>query len=93
MITKSDVEHVGWLASIKVYEEEKEEFVTQFNSILDYFHELDEVDTDGVEPTYRVVDLANVFRDDKMEPSLTLEQALCNAPKKEDGFFKSPRIV
>jgi aspartyl-tRNA(Asn)/glutamyl-tRNA(Gln) amidotransferase subunit C len=93
MITREDVEHISWLASIKISDEEKEKFVDQFNSILDYFHQLDEVDTDGIEPTYRVVDLANVFRDDVACKSLTEEEALKNAPKIENGYFKSPRIV
>jgi aspartyl-tRNA(Asn)/glutamyl-tRNA(Gln) amidotransferase subunit C len=93
MITREDVEHISWLASIKISDEEKEEFVDQFNSILEYFHQLDEVDTEGIEPTYRVVDLANVFRDDVACKSLTQEEALKNAPKTENGYFKSPRIV
>lgn len=93
MITREDVEHISWLASIKISDEEKEKFVDQFNSILDYFHQLDQVDTEGIEPTYRVVDLANVFRDDVACKSLTQEEALRNAPKTENGYFKSPRIV
>ncbi len=93
MITREDVEHISWLASIKIEDEEKDEFVEQFNSILEYFHQLDEVDTEGVEPTYRVVDLSNVFRDDATCKSLTQEEALRNAPKRENGYFKSPRIV
>jgi aspartyl-tRNA(Asn)/glutamyl-tRNA(Gln) amidotransferase subunit C len=93
MISSKDVEHISWLASIKINDDEKEKFVEQFNSILEYFHQLDEVDTDGVEPTYRVVDLANVFREDAISKSLTQEEALKNAPKRENGYFKSPRIV
>ena len=93
MITREDVEHISWLASIKISDEEKEKFVDQFNSILDYFHQLDEVDTEGIEPTYRVVDLANVFREDVACKSLTQEEALKNAPRRENGYFKSPRIV
>lgn len=93
MITSDDVEHISWLASIKISDEEKEKFVDQFNSILDYFHQLDEVDTEGIEPTYRVVDLSNVFRDDVACKSLTKEEALTNAPRRENGYFKSPRIV
>ena len=93
MITREDVEHIGWLASIEIDDEEKDELVEHFNSILDYFHQLDEVDTEGVEPTYRVVDLANVFRDDAASSSLSVEQALKNAPRRENGYFKSPRIV
>ena len=93
MITREDVEHISWLASIKISDEEKEKFVDQFNSILEYFHQLDEVDTEDIEPTYRVVDLANVFRDDVAFKSLTQEEALKNAPRRENGYFKSPRIV
>jgi aspartyl-tRNA(Asn)/glutamyl-tRNA(Gln) amidotransferase subunit C len=93
MITKEDVEHISWLASIKIEDVEKDEFVEQFNSILEYFHQLDEVDTDGVEPTYRVVDLANIFREDVACKSLSQEEALKNAPRRENGYFKSPRIV
>jgi aspartyl-tRNA(Asn)/glutamyl-tRNA(Gln) amidotransferase subunit C len=51
------------------------------------------VDTEGIEPTYRVVDLANVFREDVACKSLTQEEALKNAPRRENGYFKSPRIV
>ena len=93
MISSKDVEHISWLASIKINDDEKEQFVEQFNSILEYFHQLDEVDTDGVEPTYRVVDLANVFREDATSKSMTQEESLKNAPKRENGYFKSPRIV
>jgi aspartyl-tRNA(Asn)/glutamyl-tRNA(Gln) amidotransferase subunit C len=93
MITREDVEHISWLASIKIEDEEKDRFVEQFNTILEYFHQLDEVETDGIEPTYRVVDLANIFRDDETSKSLSQEEALKNAPRRENGYFKSPRIV
>jgi len=93
MITREDVEHISWLASIKIEEHEKDEFVRQFNSILEYFHQLDEVDTENVEPTYRVLDLVNVFREDRELKSLSQEDPLRNAPLKENGHFKSPRIV
>ncbi|MDM7935643.1 MAG: Asp-tRNA(Asn)/Glu-tRNA(Gln) amidotransferase subunit GatC [Methanothrix sp.] len=93
MITREDVEHISWLASIKIEDDFKDELVRQFNTILEYFQQLDEVDTEGVEPTYRVLDLENVFREDIPSGSLSQEEALSNAPRKEDGYFKSPRIV
>ncbi|MFZ3147760.1 MAG: Asp-tRNA(Asn)/Glu-tRNA(Gln) amidotransferase subunit GatC [Methanothrix sp.] len=93
MITREDVEHISWLASIKIEDEEKDELVEHFNTILEYFQQLDEVDTEGVKPTYRVVDLANIFREDTAYESLTQDQALKNAPRTENGYIKSPRIV
>ncbi|MHC1631374.1 MAG: Asp-tRNA(Asn)/Glu-tRNA(Gln) amidotransferase subunit GatC [Methanotrichaceae archaeon] len=93
MITRKDVEHISWLASIKVAEEEKDDFVDQFNSVLDYFQQLDEVDTEDVTPTYRAVELINVFREDEPRESLPQEESLRNAPKQKNEYFRGPRIV
>ncbi|MEM1550627.1 MAG: Asp-tRNA(Asn)/Glu-tRNA(Gln) amidotransferase subunit GatC [Candidatus Bathyarchaeia archaeon] len=92
-ITKGDVEHISQLAHIELTEEEKEVFVEQFNRILEFFEKIDEVNTEGIPPTYHVLDLANIFREDEIQESLPREEALRNAPRREDGFFKSPRIV
>ena len=73
MITREDVEHISWLASIKIEDEEKDGLVANFNTILEYFHQLDEVDTERIKPTYRVVDLANIFREDVAYDSLSQE--------------------
>jgi aspartyl-tRNA(Asn)/glutamyl-tRNA(Gln) amidotransferase subunit C len=94
MITKKDLEHIGWLARLELTEDDKEKYTPKLNSVLDYFNEMAKVDTEGVEPTYHVFPLSNVFRDD--EPgngSITQEEALLNAPKKQDGFFKAPRMM
>ena len=92
-LSKKDVEHVAWLAHIELSDTEKMLFTEQFNEILDYFKKIDDVDTEGVEPTYHVLDLKNISRTDKTKPSLPIEEALRNAPKKEKKFIKAPRIV
>lgn len=92
-ITKKDVEHISWLAHIELTEEEKEIFMEQFNKILEFFRKIDEINTEGIPPTFHVLDLTNIFREDEVRESLAKEDALRNAPKKENGFFKSPRIV
>ena len=95
MITKKDIEHAAWLARIELSEEDKEKDISMLNPVLDYFAELDKVNTEDVEPTYHVLPLSNVFRED--EPctpgALTQEEALANAPRKQDGFFKAPRMM
>lgn len=93
MITEKDVEHICSLACIDLTEKETGLFAKQFNSILDYFRELDEVNTDDVEPTYHVIGLTNVFREDVAVESLSQEVALSNVPRTEKGFVKGPRIV
>ena len=92
-LSKKEVEHVAWLAHIEISEEEKALFTEQFNEILDYFKKIDMVDTEGVEPTYHVLDLTNIHRKDEIKPSLSTEEALKNAPRKEKKFLKAPRIV
>lgn len=92
-LSKKDVEHIACLAHIELTEEEKSLFTEQFNEILEYFKKIDEVDTENVEPTYHVLNLENVTRKDKMVPSLPIDKALRNAPKKEKKFIKAPRIV
>jgi aspartyl-tRNA(Asn)/glutamyl-tRNA(Gln) amidotransferase subunit C len=92
-VSKKDVEHVASLAHIELSDQEKALFTEQFNDILEYFKKIDSVDTNGVEPTYHVLDLSNVSRTDETKPSLSTEEALRNTPKKEKKFFKAPRIV
>ena len=92
-LSKKEVEHVAWLAHIELSEQEKTLFTEQFNGILEYFKKIDEVNTEDVEPTCHVLDIDNVFRKDKTEPSLPAEKVLENAPRKEKKFFKAPRIV
>lgn len=96
MITRKDIEHIAWLSRLELSEKDMEKYTPKLNSVLDYFGELDRVKTDGVEPTYHVLQLSNVFRDD--EPgiptgSLPQEAVISNAPKKQDGFFKAPRMM
>jgi aspartyl-tRNA(Asn)/glutamyl-tRNA(Gln) amidotransferase subunit C len=92
-LSKKDVEHIAWLAHIELSDKEKTLFTDQFNEILEYFKKIDDVDTEGVEPTYHVLDLENVSRTDKTKPSLPIEEALRNAPKKDKKFIKAPRII
>ena len=96
MITRKDLEHIAWLSRLEISEEDKEKYTPKLNSVLDYFGELDKVDTEGVEPTYHVLQLSNVFREDETDVptgSLTEEEVLSNAPRKQDGFFKAPRMM
>jgi len=92
-VSKKDVEHVATLAHIELTEQEKALFTEQFNDILEYFKKIDGIDTNGIEPTYHVLDLSNVSRTDETKHSLSTEEALRNAPKKEKKFLKAPRIV
>ena len=92
-ITKQDVEKVALLARLRVTEGEKELFATQLSQILSHVEQLSRYDTTGVEPTTTVMGQVNVFRDDVVRPSLSVEKALANAPEREGDGFGVPRII
>ncbi|MCF6097119.1 Asp-tRNA(Asn)/Glu-tRNA(Gln) amidotransferase subunit GatC [Thermovorax subterraneus] len=92
-ITIETVEHVANLARLYLSEEEKAEMANTLSSILDYMDKLNELDTTDVPPTAHIIPLKNVFREDVVKESLPREEALKNAPEKERGFFKVPRII
>ena len=92
-ISKEEIEKISLLACIELTEEEKEQFTKQLNEILDYFRKIDMVDTEGIPPTYHVLNLINVYREDVVSPSLLVTKAIKNALKKEKQFFKGPKIA
>ena len=92
-VTIQDVEHIATLANLEFTEDQKQKFLHQFNDILKYMEQLNSVDTTNVEPLSHVIELQNVFRDDKVAPSTPTEEALKNAPEKNDDYFKVPKVI
>jgi aspartyl-tRNA(Asn)/glutamyl-tRNA(Gln) amidotransferase subunit C len=89
MVSEKDVQHIAELADVGISSGELGTFTHQFNAILEYFDILDRVEGSG--PITR--DLYNILRDDETEPSLPQEEILRNAPAREDGFIKAPRVM
>lgn len=87
------VERIAHLARLSLPEREQEKFSLQLDSIFAYVEKLNELDTAGVEPTSHILDLGNVMREDKQNPSLSREEALRNAPENTGEFYKVPRII
>ncbi|HET6364890.1 MAG TPA: Asp-tRNA(Asn)/Glu-tRNA(Gln) amidotransferase subunit GatC [Nitrospirota bacterium] len=92
-ITKKEVEHVARLARLELSEQEKETLTDQLSNILTYVEQLNELDTNGVEPTSHVLDINNVMREDVPEASLPQDLALANGPEKALGHYKVPKII
>ncbi len=86
-LTKDQVKHVAKLANLLLTEEEEEKYSEQLSKILEYIDQLDSVDTSGVEPTFNVSGQENVMRKDETIPSLSQDDVLSNAPKKQNEFF------
>ncbi len=88
-----DINHVAMLARLKLTDSEKEQFEKQVGSIINYIDKLNELDTSSIEPTAHVLPISNVFREDQLKTSLPREKALQNAPEKDDGFYRVPKII
>ncbi|MHC1625042.1 MAG: Asp-tRNA(Asn)/Glu-tRNA(Gln) amidotransferase subunit GatC [Methermicoccaceae archaeon] len=92
-ITPDSLEHVLWLCKMKLDEVQASLMLKELNNVLDYFSILDEVEVEGVKPTYHVVNVESVFREDVVREGLTQEEALSSAPRSEKGFFKAPKMM
>ncbi|HEY8425648.1 MAG TPA: Asp-tRNA(Asn)/Glu-tRNA(Gln) amidotransferase subunit GatC [Limnochordales bacterium] len=92
-ITPDEVRHVARLARLELSEEEVARFTQQLGEILQAARRLQELDTEGVDPTFYPLPLRNVFRPDEVRPSLPRERVLQNAPEVEADMFRVPRII
>jgi len=88
-----EVKHVANLARLAITEEEAEKFTKQLDAIITFAEQLNELDTDNVEPTSHVLDMKNVFREDIPKAGLPVEEVLKNAPDSENGQIKVPAII
>ena len=100
IVEEKDVLYISSLSKIEIDEDKMEIFTKEFNKILDYMDKLNELDTEGVEPTSHVLDITNVFRKDvpyatskTFSGALSRDEALKNAPEKESGHFKVPIVI
>jgi len=92
-LTKEDIESVAHLSRLELSEEEKDKLTGHINKLLENFEKLQELDTTDVEPTSHVIPVANVFREDVVCPSLSVEEVVANGPQVADNSFVVPRVV
>jgi len=92
-LTIEEVEHIAQLARLKLSPEELEKYTQELAVIVEYFDQLKDIDTSGITPRDQFITAENVFREDKVKPSLSREQALANAPDHDGQFFKVPKVI
>ena len=93
-ISINDVHHLAQLSSLQLEDTEAEALRTDLENILGYIEQLAELDTDGVEPTYQVTDLQNVWRTDTVDDyGMNREQLLALAPDSEKDQIKVPKVL
>jgi aspartyl-tRNA(Asn)/glutamyl-tRNA(Gln) amidotransferase subunit C len=92
-ISADDVRKVAQLARLELADETIATYTGQLERILDYVAHLEQVDTEGVPPTTRAVEVVNVTRDDAVTPTPVREELLDLAPEREGDFLRVPKIL
>lgn len=92
-IDRAAVDHVARLARLDLTDEERDRMQAELTQILEHAERIQALDLNDVPPTAHALPLKNVMRPDQKRSSLSQDEALANAPDKEDGRFKVPRII
>jgi aspartyl-tRNA(Asn)/glutamyl-tRNA(Gln) amidotransferase subunit C len=93
-ITTDDVRHLAQLSNLQLSDEEVANLQVDLGNILNYIDQLSELDTTGVEPTYQVTGLENVWRDDEVDQTQVDRGALLAlAPDQTDNSVKVPQVL
>lgn len=93
-VSKQEIEKLAKISSIALGESEVSKFQGDLTNILNYVGQLKKVDVAGVEPTYQVVNLTNVWREDEVtESPVTREELLALAPENKGGAIKVPKVL
>ena len=91
-LSLEEVQHIANLARLELSDEELERYRSQLSSILDYFQQLQALDTENIPPTTSISANEAPLRTDEAQPSLTTDELLQNAPQVEEGQFRVPPI-
>ena len=91
-LSRKDVLQVARLARLELTDDELTRMADQLNRILGYVEQIQQLNTDGVEPLAHPLPVQNVFREDDPAPSLPIDEALSNAPTRVGDYFGVPAV-
>lgn len=92
-LTKDTIEHIAHLARLEFNGEQQEAITEDLERITTFMDKLKEVDTENVEPLIFMTNEINRLREDKAVVSLTQDEILKNAPKKDSDYFRIPKVL
>jgi aspartyl-tRNA(Asn)/glutamyl-tRNA(Gln) amidotransferase subunit C len=92
-LSRADVEKVSLLARLQLAPAELDRLTGELGRIVGFVEQLNGLDTQGVEPLAHAIDVSNVFADDVVRPSLPRDEALSNAPKRDDECYRVPAVL
>lgn len=93
-VNQDTISHLAKLSNFALTDDESARLVTDINGIVQYISQLDELDTSGVEPTYQVFEMENVWREDEILPQEADREALLSLTKEvKDHQIKVPKVL
>lgn len=92
-ISKDEVARLAILSNVTLANDEIDDLTADLQGILEYIQQLNELDVEGVEPTYQVTGLENVGRDDEVKAGVSREDLLALAPDQKDNQVKVPKVL
>ena len=93
-IKREDILHLAELSNISLNDGETESLTKDLQNIIKYISQLDSLDTDGVEPTYQVFEMENVWREDEILPQdASREELLALTKEEKDNQIKVPKVL
>jgi aspartyl-tRNA(Asn)/glutamyl-tRNA(Gln) amidotransferase subunit C len=92
-LSRADVHRISLLARLRLNDAEADRLAAELTQVVDYFHQLDQLDTSQVAPMAHAIDLHNVLAADQLQASLERELALANAPKHDDECYRVPAVL
>ena len=92
-ISEQTIREVARLARLNLTDDEATLFASQLGDVLGAIDQLKQLDVENVKPMPHAYDQFNVFREDKESPGMAVDEALANAPDKDEPFFKVPKVL
>lgn len=92
-ITEELIDHIAHLSRLEFEGEKKKAIQSDLERITSFMDKLQEIDTDNVEPLIFMTTEVNRLREDVIVDSVTHEEALKNAPKKDSDYFRIPKVL
>ena len=92
-ISTSDIQHLAGLSSLALADDEVDGLRQDLENIIGYIEQLGELDTSGVESTYQVTGLENVWREDEVQSGISRDELLELAPEKQNNQVKVPQVL
>lgn len=92
-ISKEEIIHIAKLASLNLTETEIEKYANDLTEILEFANMINSVNTEEVDETIAANENYNVFRKDEIKQNIDREALLQNAPSKDEGMFRIPKVI